>query len=85
MYCVICGQLLQEQNQEGIICRACKQERRERRKDAEQIIRVHYCFSCGSPYHPTDTSIQHLSCSTGFFSHERESAQKTRRESYVLL
>jgi hypothetical protein len=62
MYCVICGHLLQEQNREGIICCDCKQERKERRKNAEQIIRVHYCFSCGNPYNPNDASIRHEHC-----------------------
>ncbi len=67
MYCALCGIFLQDENQEGIVCRECKQALRKRECRAKRrvgsrelaIICVRYCFRCGLPYHPADPSIQH--------------------------
>jgi NMD protein affecting ribosome stability and mRNA decay len=61
MYCILCGTLLQADNQRGLVCRVCKQEREEK-KTRETVIHVQYCYSCGYPYHPNDASIRHESC-----------------------
>jgi hypothetical protein len=63
MYCVLCGDALQAETQAGIVCRLCKQKQEERRRKNEQVIRICYCFRCGEPYRPDDTSIHHSSCS----------------------
>ncbi len=57
MHCVLCGTLLSATNQDGIVCRDCKQQHREK-----TVILVAYCYACGQPYHPHDASIQHRSC-----------------------
>lgn len=64
MYCVNCGSALHSENQAGLVCQPCKQAREKKRRGEEQPICIGYCFGCGKPYHPNDTSIQHLSCST---------------------
>jgi len=61
MYCVLCGALLHADNQRGLVCRVCKQER-EAKNTRGTVIHVQYCSSCGQPYHPTDASIQHEHC-----------------------
>lgn len=62
MHCVICGVFLNDENQAGLNCLGCKQEREVDRKAREQVISVNYCYRCGRPYHPDDMSIQHESC-----------------------
>jgi len=65
MYCVMCGTFLRDDNQIGLICNHCKPEPREQKSNKGWIVQVHYCYRCGQPYQPSDTSIQHLSCFTG--------------------
>ena len=93
MHCVNCGSSLHGENQAGLICQPCKQERGKSRKSWEQPIYIQYCFRCGRLYHPHDTSIQHLFCPgeeirlsiSSLFSHSRETIQEARKNTYVLL
>lgn len=62
MYCVTCGGFLHSTNQAGLVCLACKQARMCKRWGEKQPLSIHYCFRCGNPYQPQDTSIHHRSC-----------------------
>lgn len=62
MHCVNCGSILYNENQAGLVCLPCKQAREKKRKGEEQPLSIRYCFRCGQPYHPNDTSIQHENC-----------------------
>jgi predicted Zn-ribbon and HTH transcriptional regulator len=59
MFCVLCAVVLQNANQEGVLCHICKQSQR---KNRTLIIQVQYCYTCGMPYCPSDTSIMHTHC-----------------------
>lgn len=63
MHCVICGLLLTNENQMGLVCVLCRRDPQDLRKSGEQVITVRYCSRCGRPYQPADASIQHESCS----------------------
>lgn len=63
MYCVCCGTPLDEKNQVGIVCQACKLRQRVRRGHHWGLpITVHHCSRCGRPYTPADASVTHPSC-----------------------
>ena len=62
MYCVNCGSLLQSDNRAGLVCQPCRQVREKKRRNDERPLVIRYCFRCGKPYHPRDTSIQHPFC-----------------------
>ena len=62
MHCVLCGNPLQSGNQAGLVCQFCKLVREKRHKNDEQPLVIRYCFRCGKPYHPRDSSIQHPLC-----------------------
>ena len=62
MHCVLCGNPLQNGNQAGLVCQLCKLARTTRRRHDEQALVIRYCFRCGKPYHPRDSSIQHPLC-----------------------
>src|SRR5258708_16884716 len=82
MCCVLCGIALQDENQEGLLCRHCKQSMNKRNR--EHIICVHYCFCCGKPYQPDDTSIRHSYHSYGFTEHLAITPE-SRKETDVIL
>jgi predicted amidophosphoribosyltransferase len=75
MYCVNCGSFLHSTNQAGLVCQACKQEREQHPRVEKEPIAICYCFRCGKPYHPHDTSIQHTSC-LGVSGNQQLSFQK---------
>lgn len=73
MYCVLCGTPLDDWNQIGLICTACRPEPEERGKNADSVIQaskrfkkepiqVSYCSACGKPFHPKDAAIRHWAC-----------------------
>lgn len=62
MHCVACGISLHNNNQAGLVCQICKQEREGNKRSRGQAVAVRYCFACGRVYHPEDTSVRHLSC-----------------------
>jgi NMD protein affecting ribosome stability and mRNA decay len=93
MYCVNCGSILYNENQVGLVCQSCKQAREKKRRGEEQPLSIRYCFRCGKPYQPHDSSIQHLFCpsekglathSSAFLS-EQEITPELRKDTHVLL
>src|SRR5690242_4902968 len=93
MYCVTCGNLLQSENQAGIVCQPCKQARAKKRRSEAQPVSIRYCFHCGRTYQPHDTSIQHRCCSSeqvlslhssGFLP-EKEITSEARKDTDVWL
>src|SRR5579885_1243206 len=63
MYCVICGSLLSNGNQAGLVCQPCRYAReKKKRRSEEQPVAICYCFRCGQSYQPQDKSIQHRIC-----------------------
>jgi predicted nucleic acid-binding Zn ribbon protein len=68
MHCVVCGTLLHAENQTGLGCWDCKHKHQENRRTRGMPIRVNYCYICGKAFHPSDASIKHENCQTGFSS-----------------
>lgn len=97
MYCVKCGSLLQRDNPTGLVCQPCKQAyEKQKHRSGEQPVCIHYCFRCGRPYQPQDSSIHHRFCSPKeqqpalSLRADREndnmnSLQEARTDTYVLL
>ena len=61
MYCVMCGVVLDQNNQVGLVCLTCYRELKiqEHRQKGKPILVVGFCFHCGHAYHPQDASIRH--------------------------
>jgi predicted amidophosphoribosyltransferase len=93
MYCVTCGSLLHSENQVGLVCQPCKRAWEKKRRGKEQPLSISYCFRCGKPYQPRDTSIHHRFCSIqekqpalSSTSHqENDTIQDARKDTYVLF
>lgn len=93
MYCVNCGSLLDDENQVGLVCLPCKQARGKKRRGEEPPLAIRYCFRCGKPYQPHDSSIHHRVCpaekersphSSAFLS-EQTITPEVRKDTHVLL
>ena len=94
MYCVLCGKLLYNGNQAGLVCQPCREAReKKKRRNEEQPISIRYCYRCGASYRPSDASIQHRFCSTATalvtrsnaFLPEQENISEVRKDTHVLL
>ncbi len=94
MYCVLCGKLLYNGNQAGLVCQPCLDVRKKKkRRSEEQPVAIRYCFRCGESYQPQDHSIQHLICPAGkaratrsnVLLPEQEMISEVRKDTHVLL